>query len=113
MPFEPQTYQDPSVYLADLEQRIKAAVPRAARAAVPALGVNAVADVTVTWPEPFDDANYTVTYAVEENISTGTTGPIVRQIRSRSAAGCVIRVSSAAQAYTAGQITLHVIAVAD
>jgi hypothetical protein len=135
MTFTPKIWDNPGTALTDLETRIKvetdaleasvaanasaiAAIPagkpqRTARVAGPAMAANTAVDVVVTWPTPFADANYTVNANVAESISTIANGVIVRQIRSKDANGCVVRISNGTQVFLAGDVTLHAIAIHD
>lgn len=123
MSFTPQTYTDFGASLTALETRIKAAfdalpvssspVVRTSRPSVPAMAANTQADVTVTWATPFADANYTVVATVEDAVSTGVSASIVRQIRSRTATGCVIRISNGSPGQADAEQILHVVAVHD
>lgn len=121
MAFTPQTYTDFGVALTALEQRIADAFAaagsgpaiRTKRVPVPAMGANSLLDVTVTWATPFADANYTVTGTVEDPVSNSVDAAIMRQVRSRTAAGCVMRISNGGSAQPANEQTLHVIAVHD
>lgn len=70
-------------------------------------------DVTVTWDTPFADTNYTVAAAVQEAVSSTTTGALARQVRSRTASQVVIRVSTGTTAITDGAAVLHVLGIAD
>lgn len=71
---------------------------------------NTNASVTVTWPTPFKDANYTVIATVEE--ATAGLGITVEHVVSKAAASCVVRVKNDA---TSGTVTgtLHVVAISD
>jgi len=126
--FTPKTWENPGTALTDLEARAKAefdalataiaAVPagkqqRTARVPGPAMSANVAIDILVTWSTPFADANYTVSANVAESVSTIANGVIVRQIRSQDANGIVVRISNGTQAFTAGQVTLHAIAIHD
>lgn len=120
MAFTPQTYSDFGVALTALEQRIADAFAavgtaniRTKRVAVPAMAANTLLDVNVTWATPFADANYTVAATVEDPVSNAVDAAIMRQIRSRSATGCVLRISNGGAAQPANEQTLHVIAVHD
>lgn len=123
MPFTPQTYTDFGEALTSLETRIKAAfdalpagsssASRTSRTSVPAMAANTLLDVTVTWATPFADANYTVTAIIEDGVSAAVSASIVRQIRSRTATGCVIRISNGSPGQADGEQVLHVVAVHD
>jgi len=126
--FDPQVYTDFGAALSNLESRISdefaaqaaliAALPapritRTARVSGPAMSASTTADITVTWATPFADTNYTVAVNVQENLSTVANGVIVRQIRSKTADGIVVRVSNGSQVFAAGDITLHATATHD
>jgi hypothetical protein len=73
-------------------------------AATPATG-----SVTVTWPKPFRDTNYTVVATVED--ATAGLGLAVEHVVSKSTTGCVVRVKN----NSAGALTgvLGLVAVGD
>jgi hypothetical protein len=135
MTFTPKTWDNPGTALTDLETRIKvetdaleasvaanasaiAAIPagkpqRTARVAGPAMAASSTVDVAITWPQPFADASYTVNVNVAEGISTLSNGAVVRQVRSKDANGCTVRISNGSQVFAAGDVTLHAIAIHD
>lgn len=86
---------------------------QAVRVNMGAITVGATADVTVTWPVPFADANYTVTATAQDNVGTTTAGTLTRKIISQTAAAVVIRVSDTSTAILDGQAFLHVHAIHD
>lgn len=77
------------------------------RAATGSIAGTGQADITVTWPSPFPDTNYTVVVAVE--IDEAGDSLWVRRIRSKTTAGCVVNVANAALMTKTG--TLHVMAM--
>jgi len=133
--FTPKTWENPGDALNDFEARadaafaaaqadiaantaVIAAIPagkpqRTARVAGPAMAASSTVDIAVTWPTPFADANYTVNANVAEGISTLSNGAVVRQVRSKDANGCTVRISNGSQVFAAGDVTLHAIAIHD
>lgn len=84
-------------------------VIRSVRASTGDVAGTSQADVTVTWPLPFDDDAYTVHVAVEHD--TAGDGLRVRRVRSRTATQVVVNVENTALSAVSG--TLHVTAVSD
>lgn len=83
---------------------------RTASATIPALLLNIAATVNVTWSSPFADANYRI--AVTPTSSSGLGVTLRVEIVSRTASGCVLRLTSAL-VLSANAGTLDVIAVKD
>jgi hypothetical protein len=89
---------------------------QAARVDIGALtGAQSPVDITLTWPVPFADTNYTVTTDIVETAgpSAGTQLDAKRQVLTKTAAGISVRMSNGSGAYSAGQLFLHAIAVHD
>jgi len=71
---------------------------------------SAQAEITVTWPQAFPQANYTVMAVVEE--ATAATDTLqVKKIVSRSTTDCVVRVVNANASARTG--TLHLVGISD
>ncbi len=108
--FVPGEYTDPTAYLNDLEQRIKAGLPVGVRIAVPAIPAAGAVNVTIVWPVAFTSAFYTVTATVYDPASATPYGALARCIVSLTPTQVVIRVSSST-ALAASAATLHEIAI--
>lgn len=74
------------------------------------IAANSSADVTVTWPTPFADTNYTMQAQLQED--TTTMGLIFLRIESRTATQAVLRVQNndITNPHTG---TLHLLGIAD
>lgn len=71
------------------------------------------ANVTVTWPSAFADANYTVVAVVEHGTDpTSTSELLLKRVISKAAASCVVQVQNQ-DAVTANTGTIHAIAIHD
>jgi len=86
---------------------------QAARADCGALGVSATADITVNWPVPFADTNYTVTVSLVEVGGPTANVDAIRQVLTKTASGITVRVSGGTTGYAAGGLFVHAIAVHD
>src|SRR6266498_3489314 len=96
MIFTPQTLQNPSEYLAGLELRIKAAfdATKTQRVGVPATAAASYALVTVSWPAPFADTNYTVVATTSDTGASAGYGAWVRRIASKTTDAVVVQVNT-------------------
>lgn len=83
---------------------------RHARVTTGSVALSGTAAVSVTWPQAFPDANYTVTASVVLDIA-GESLRVVR-VRSKTATGCVVQVvnNDAAAAHTG---VVHAVAIHD
>jgi hypothetical protein len=87
-----------------IEYRDGVAVPPV----VSLLGLSATADVTLTWPNAFADTTYVVTPQVSTAVA-GLLGKTGATVKSKTATGCVITVTTTAL-IAAGQATLSAVA---
>src|SRR3954447_11145259 len=71
-------------------------------------------DVTLTWPSPYPDLNYTVVTDLVENAGAGTANiDGKRQVISKSTTSIVVKVSAGTVGYADGECLIHAIAIHD
>lgn len=83
---------------------------QAARVSTGSVGASSQAEVSVSFPQPFTDTNYTVMAVVEEATAATDTLKVLKVV-SKSTSGCVVRVQNVNASARTG--TLHVLAIGD
>lgn len=73
------------------------------------LGISATVDVTVNWATPFPDTNYTIVKPQTTAVAASLIGKTDAVVKSKTAAGCVITVTTTAL-LALGNVVLSVLA---
>jgi hypothetical protein len=68
-----------------------------------------VKDITITWPFPFVDTNYTVACTLVEPSANTANSDAFRQVLTQTAASILVRIASGSTGYSDGQLFLHAI----
>ena len=86
---------------------------QAVRVNAGAFTVSQTRDVTITWPTPFADANYTALAILVDAASTANANALRQIVGLPTASGFTVRVAAGTTGYSSGQLLIHAIGIHD